>query len=183
MHLAVSAAQAKILNSPRIPEAGRTGAKWSLHTHPGFYETNYLARAVAAHDGIPAALAADISCFHTGVDQTGETLRGSSRYVVTLPQNSLPPVNAFWSLTLYDTRQHLAPNEVHRYVISDRNRLRHNPDNSVSLYIQHDWPGEAKDSNWLPSPKDFFSLALRMYWPKSDVLSRIWRPPAVMRTN
>src|SRR5207249_10183834 len=101
-------------------------------------------------------------CFHTGTDQTGESLKGSNQYVINFSQGLIPPVNAFWSITLYDSRQRLVPNSMLRNAIGDRDRLRVNPDNSVSIHIQHDWPGTAKDSNWLPAPKEAFSLALKM---------------------
>jgi hypothetical protein len=75
------------------------------------------------------------------------------------------------------------PNGIHRNVIGNCNRLKVDADNSLSICIQHDWPGTAIDSNWLPAPKDAFNLALRMYLPKPDVFTGNWRPPAVIRTN
>jgi hypothetical protein len=95
----------------------------------------------------------------------------------------MPPVNAFWSITLYDRSQRLVANDIQRYAIGDRDRLRLNSDNSLSICIQHEWPGETSDANWLPAPKDAFNLAFRLYWPKPEVLSGLWRPPVVMRTN
>ena len=68
------------------------------------------------------------------------------------------------------------------FSIVDRDRPRLNPDNSLAVHIQHDWPGAAEDSNWLPSPKDTFSLALRLYLPKRGAIGGSWRPPAVMRS-
>jgi len=103
--------------------------------------------------------------------------------VINFSGDLLPPVNAFWSITLYDSRQHLVANSMLRHAIGDRDRLRVNPDNSLSIHIQHDWPGTDNDSNWLPAPKETFSLALKMYWPKPDAVAGTWRPPTVMRTK
>ena len=182
MQLAVAAAQVRIANAQKESH-GKTVNNWSLHTHPPGARTTYLERAAAARSGVAAALAEDILCFHTNVDQTGEPLKGGNRYAINFRSDLTPPVNAFWSITLYDSRQQLVPNSILRNSIGDRDRLRLNADNSLSIHIQHDWPGEAKDSNWLPSPKDGFNLVLRMYWPKRDAIVGIWRPPAVTRAN
>jgi hypothetical protein len=183
MHAAVPAAHSRIISAAK--EAGRrkTINNWSHDTHPGFYDANYLDRAVAAYSAISGVLVEDLVCFQTAVDQTREPLKGTNRYVINFSGQLLPPVNAFWSITLYDSRQRLVPNDIHRYVIGDLDRLKLNSDQSLSLYIQHDWPGTGRDSNWLPAPKDAFNLAFRMYWPKPDVCTGTWRPPAVMRTN
>jgi hypothetical protein len=183
MYRAVPAARLRIAKAERDTGRRITTNNWWLHVHPGSYGTNYLDRAVAAHSGLPGALAEDLVCLHTSVDHTGDLLKGRNRYVIKFRGDLLPPVNAFWSITPYNSRQHLVENENHRYVIGCRNRLRLNPDGSLSIHIQHDWPGETMDSNWLPAPKDAFNLAFRMYWPKPDVFTEIWRPPAVMRTN
>ena len=182
MHSAVPAAQIRIATAKT---AGRNASfnSWSLRIHPGSYQTNYLERATAARSSVAAALAEDLVCFRTVMDQTGEPLTGAKQYVIHFPPNLTPPVNAFWSITMYESQDRLVPNSIHRHVIGDRDRLRHNPDNSLSIYIQHDWPGADKDSNWLPAPRDHFNLALRMYWPKLDVLSEGWRPPAVASGN
>ena len=115
--------------------------------------------------------------FHTNVDHKAQALSGAHKYVIDFPRDAVPPVNAFWSITLYDANHHLARNDIHRYLIGDRSRLRVNPDNSISLCVQHEWPGESRDSNWLPTPKDAFSLALRLYWPKPEALKGHWQKP------
>ena len=181
MEAAVAAAQARIANADKNPLHGKQVNGWTLHIHPGRYYKNYLDRAADARSGVVAARADDVLCFHTGTDENGELLKGSNRYLMNFAWDLAPPVNAFWSITLYDARQHLVPNSMLRNVIGDRDRLRVNPDYSLSIHIQHDWPGPAKDSNWLPAPKEAFSLALKMYWPKPDALTGNWRPPAVMR--
>src|SRR5262249_51369667 len=129
------------------------------------------------------ALAEDVIAFHAAVDQAGDGLRGTNQYVLHFEPEHTPPVRSFWSITVYDYRQLLPANAIQRHVIGDRDRLRHDPDNSLSIYLQHDWPGTSKDSNWLPVPKDAFDLILQLYWPKPEVLNGKWRPPAVMRVQ
>jgi hypothetical protein len=185
MHRAVNAAQARMEYLANALAQGRTINGWILHVHPGYYGTNYVRRAVDARIGTPVALAEDVLCFHTTVDQAGEPLTGDARYVINFLPEHLPPVNAFWSIAVYNSRQCLVTNDLHRNVIGDRNRLRRNADkdNSLSIHIQHDWPGAANDSNWLPSPKHIFRLTLRMYWPKAEAFDGNWRPPAVIRLD
>jgi len=92
-----------------------------------------------------------------------------------------PPVNAFWSLTMYNDRQFFVDNPIDRYAIGDRDALQPNPDGSLDLLIQHEPP--TSDSNWLPAPAGSFNLMLRMYWPKQEALDATWQPPAVQRTE
>ena len=94
-----------------------------------------------------------------------------------------PPTNAFWSLTTYTPEHFFIENPIRRYAIGDRDALSYNPDGSLDLYLQHEAPA-GKDSNWLPTPKGpkgGFSLILRIYWPKPEVLSGAWKPPPVQR--
>jgi hypothetical protein len=76
-------------------------------------------------------------------------------------------------------KQAFVPNPIDRYAIGDRDRLKFNPDGSLDLYIQNESPGKNREANWLPAPKDDFNLALRIYWPKSELLNGDWKPPAV----
>ena len=183
MDAAVSEAHSRILDAEKHSEPAETADNWSLHTHPGRYQKNYLSRAAAARASTIPILAEDLTCFHTTVDHTGEPLRGANQYVINLAGNLMPPVRAFWSITLYDRSQRLVANDIQRYAIGDRDRLRLNSDNSLSIWIQHEWPGETRDANWLPAPRDAFNLAFRLYWPKPDVLAGLWRPPVITRTE
>jgi hypothetical protein len=92
----------------------------------------------------------------------------------------MPPVNAFWSLTMYDKDAFLVPNSINLYALGDRSNLKFDSDGSLTLYIQSGSPGKDKESNWLPAPKDEdFKLALRLYAPKKEVADGTWKPPAV----
>jgi hypothetical protein len=94
----------------------------------------------------------------------------------------LPPVRAFWSLTMYDERQLFAANPIGRYAIGDRDKLQFNPDGSLDLYVQRASPGSERESNWLPAPANGpFSMTMRLYWPKANVLYGEWSPPPVRR--
>jgi hypothetical protein len=181
MHAAVAEAKQTIARAAEVPVMKVNN--WSLPVHPRRFETDYLSRAVAARNAFWNSLAEDIVVYQTELDKAGDSLKGTHQYVIHFDQEHVPPVNAFWSITVYDSRRLLPANAIHRHVLGDRDRLRLNPDNSLSIYIQHEWPGTGKDSNWLPAPKAGFDLILQLYWPKSEVLNGIWRPPAVMRVR
>ena len=92
----------------------------------------------------------------------------------------MPPVHAFWSLTMYNDKQLFAANPIDRYAIGDRDKLAFNPDGSLDLYIQRESPGQGKESNWLPAPATgTFTMNFRLYWPKPEVLDGSWVPPGV----
>jgi hypothetical protein len=98
-------------------------------------------------------------------DADGQPLTGANQYVLHFPKSALPPVNAFWSLTLYDPDGYFSPNELKRYAIGDRDRLTFNADGSLDVYGQHARPADAQVSNWLPAPEGSFNLTMRLYWP------------------
>jgi hypothetical protein len=182
MRAAVPSAQLKIASAERqaVP---RLPSKWAVHVHPGRYETNYLYRAVGVKLGLAAAPVEEVFRLHTNMDETGDPLRGSHRYTITFEHLQHPPVHAFWSITLYNSKQLLAANAIQRHVIGDLNKLKLNADGSLTIYIQHEWPGMEKDLNWLPAPYDAFELVFQLYWPKPQVLQGRWRPPGVKRVH
>jgi hypothetical protein len=99
-------------------------------------------------------------------------------------KGQMPPVEAFWSLTLYDEDFFFVPNAIDRYELSQRNRFVTNPDGSVDFHIQAESPGKDKEPNWLPAPKGKFSLVLRMYGPTTkppSIVDGSWTPPPVRR--
>ena len=106
----------------------------------------------------------------TRVDATGEPLDGSKHnYTLTFPAGQLPPVNAFWSVTMYDGKtQLLIENPINRYLINSPMLpgMKKNADGSLTLYIQKDSPGKDKEANWLPAPNGPIYLVMRLYWPK-----------------
>src|SRR5262249_1064860 len=108
---------------------------------------------------------------------------GANRYVIRFSKEEVPPVNAFWSLTLYNSKQAFVENPIGRYAIGDRDRLKFADDGSLTLYVQHESPGPDKEANWLPAPTDDVNLILRLYWPKKEALDGTWKPSAVARVQ
>jgi len=121
----------------------------------------------------------------SSTDGNGRKLDGSKyNYTLTFRADGYPPVNAFWSVTMYDGRtQLLIENPINRYLINSPMLpdLEKNPDGSLTLYIQKDSPGSDKESNWLPAPNGPIYMVMRLYWPKQEALDGLWKPPAIMR--
>ena len=150
----------------------------------GTYGTDYLARAATAYGGLGANTVED-AVYPTAVaDANGQPFSSDFSYVLRFTKEQLPPVRAFWSLTMYDERQLFAENPIRRYAIGDRDSLKYNADGSLDLYIQRESPGPGRESNWLPAPaKGPFTMNLRLYWPKPEVLDGTWSPPPVKWAN
>jgi hypothetical protein len=103
-----------------------------------------------------------------------------------LPKDQTPPVRGFWSLTLYNQHHFFEPNEIKRYSVGTKNRtLKNNADGSLTIYVQADAPTDPlQRANWLPAPKAAdFSLYLRPYWPKTEIIDGSWTPPAVVKSS
>ena len=149
----------------------------------GRYGTDYLLRAVVALVGLGANLSEDAMYPHTARDVDGQPLTGANKYVVRFPKGSLPPVRGFWSITMYNAQQRFIDNVIDRYAIGDRDNLTFGKDGSLTLYIQHESPGIAHTSNWLPAPTGSFNLIMRLYWPARSILDGVWKPPAVERID
>jgi hypothetical protein len=157
------------------PPVGKSG--WSLPGKYGRYGIEYVGRAVTARYALAALPPEDavyLSCFH---EPSGAPLNGSKRYSLHFEKSAIPPVKAFWSLTLYDEHGYFASNPIERFAIGDRDALKFNSDGSLDLYVQHDSPGAEKESNWLPAPEGNFNIFLRLYWPEDAVIKGRWTPP------
>jgi len=147
----------------------------------GRYGTNYIARAATARIAIGANPPEDAVYMSSSADGSGQSLSGSTRYLLHFDASRLPPVLAFWSITAYDKDGYFIANPIHRYAIGDRDELKFNPDGSLDLYIQNQDPGQDRQSNWLPSGAGPFNLTIRLYWPKQDILDGSWHPPTLER--
>jgi len=154
---------------------------WSISLDVGKYGTDYPHRAVIALVGLGANLPDDAVYPMTGIDADGQALSGANKYVLVFPPGELPPVKAFWSLTMYNAQRFFVSNPIERYAIGDRDALKLGEDGSLTLYLQQESPGAAHVSNWLPAPAGPFNLILRLYWPKPEVLHGKWVPPGVKR--
>jgi len=150
----------------------------------GSYGTEYDFRAYIAYIGLGANLAEDAIYPSTATDQNGDQFMAENNYTLHFEKDEIPPINGFWSLTLYDKRDFLAESVINRYSIGDRDELIYNEDGSLDIYIQQSSPGTNKEANWLPTPLEGkFNLTLRLYWPKEVVLNRNWNIPAVMKVE
>jgi hypothetical protein len=150
----------------------------------GRYGRNYLGRAVIARNLLGANTRAETVYPLGFTDSRGRPLRGRHRYTLRFERGRLPPVGAFWSLTMYDRDGYLYANPLDRYAIGDRTSgLRRGRDGSLTLFLQHRRPKGAARANWLPAPRGGFRVALRLYEPRRAVLSGAWRPPPLERAN
>ena len=155
---------------------------WLFTTKTGLYGTNYLQRALITAIGLGANRPQDAVYPTSEGPSVFGSYTGEKRYVMHFEKGQLPPAKGFWSLTMYDAQYFFVENPLNRYSISPRQDLKHNPDGSVDLYIQHQSPGTDRESNWLPAPKDKFILMLRMYWPQQtppSIIDGTWTIPQV----
>jgi hypothetical protein len=168
-----------------VKRAGVRVNGWRITREPiGTYGTDYLRRQVIAFDGLGGNLVEDLLTPTSIADAEGRPLEGAHRYLVRFAPEQIPPVDAFWSLTLYDERQLFAPNRRQRFALGAGDPLTKNADGSLDLYVQPGSPGPGKESNWLPTPPEGrFALALRLYWPKPAALDGTWMPPPITRVE
>lgn len=166
------------------PIGGEPVNGWSIQrTGIGDYGTDYVTRAVVARNALAANLPEDAIYPVTDIDSHGERLHSDHNYVLHFPAGQIPPVNAFWSLTMYDAEGYLVDNSADRYAVRGET-LTKNADGSLDIYIQSENPGADKESNWLPAPSaGDFNVMLRAYWPDEDVIDGTWNPPAIERTS
>ena len=161
---------------------------WIITKGLGVYGTDYMKRAVVAAFGWPANLQEDAVYPYTTVDAQGKTLNGANKYTLTFAKDKLPPVNGFWSITMYEIDQGwwFVPNPLNKFTVSLRDKPKFNADGSLTLYFQNESPGKDKEANWLPAPKGDFIPMLRMYWPKANdpsILNGSWTPPSVQKVG
>jgi hypothetical protein len=168
----------------KIPTLARVVNGWSMNTDTmGVYGNYYLKRAIVAQLGLGANLPEDaIYPLNLG-DDSGKPLDGANRYTIHFDKATIPPVNAFWSITLYDQQGFQVANSLNRFAVSSWMPFQYSPDGSLDLYFQNESPGADKEANWLPSPRGSFNLCLRLYAPKSEALTGKWNPPPVMRVQ
>jgi hypothetical protein len=150
-----------------------------------YLKNNYLYRMAAAVVGIYGNSKQEAIYPAYFVDAAGQKLDGTNRYTVHFPSGQLPPVNAFWSLTMYDLPASLlVANPINRYLLNSPMlpEFVKDVDGGLTLYVQNDSPGKDKEPNWLPAPKGPFFIAMRLYWPKPEALDGTWKQPPMMKT-
>jgi hypothetical protein len=180
----------------KVATIGKDVNRWQIGSAFGdrnYYKGDWLLRAAAAKAGIYGNDAVEAVYPMTRNDGSGQPLDGSKHnYTLTFARDQFPPVNAFWSVTLYDGKtQLLIKNPIDRYLINSPMlpNMKKNKDGSLTLYIQNKSPGKAKESNWLPAPDGPIYLVMRLYWPKTELPSVLppgegtWQPPAVVQSK
>jgi hypothetical protein len=168
----------------KVPTLARVANHWSMNTDTvGVYGNYYLKRAIVAQQGLGANVPQDaIYPLNLG-DQAGRPLDGANKYTIHFDKASLPPVEAFWSVTLYDPEGYQVANPLNRFAVSSWMPLKYDPDGSLTLYVQNENPGKDNEANWLPAPKGPFNLTMRLYAPKPEALTGKWNPPPVTKTE
>ncbi|TDW51705.1 hypothetical protein EV144_101381 [Flavobacterium sp. 270] len=157
---------------------------WTTVNNGATFGTDYFARTAVAKSNILVNAANETKYLYQDLDASGTRLNGASKYTITFLKGQTPPIEGFWSLTLYDEHHFFVPNEIKRYSLGTKNKtLKFNPDSSLTIYVQASAPSAALKDNWLPAPKTDFSLYLRAYWPKEEIINGKWMPPAVEKVK
>jgi len=168
----------------KVPTLARVANNWSMNTETmGVYGNDYLKRAIVARLGLGANLPQDAIYPLSLGDQAGRPFDGANKYVLHFDKATLPPVDAFWSVTLYDPEGYQVANPLNRFALSSWMPFKYDPDGSLALYVQNENPGKDKEANWLPAPKGPFNLTMRLYAPRSEALTGKWNPPPVTRSE
>ena len=157
---------------------------WNYVTKTGVYGTDYLVRALVTAVGLGANRSQDAVYPTSLKDADDKDYEGSNKYIIHFEKGQTPPVEGFWSITMYDAQYFFVANPINRYSISPRQNLKASSDGSIDIYVQKDTPGADKEANWLPAPAGKFILMLRMYWPnESDpsILDGTWTIPPVKK--
>jgi hypothetical protein len=165
---------------------GKVVNGWSISASGGTYDTHYLLRATISAFGWGSNEPKDAVYPFTRVGSDGKLLNGANKYVLHFDKGRTPPVDGFWSITMYDPEFYFYPNPLNKLTVSPRNRLKYDRDGSLDLYFQHQSPGTDHEANWLPAPANDFILMMRLYWPKEtppSILDGTWEPPPVVRTQ
>jgi hypothetical protein len=167
----------------KIPTLAPVINGWQMNINTmGVYGNYYLKRAIVAMVGLGANCPEDAVYPLNVCDVEGKPLQGENNYILHFEPEELPPVEAFWSITMYDAEGFQIPNSLNRFALGDRSNLQYNADGSLDIYIQAKSPGNHKETNWLPSPpQGQLGVTLRLYSPKFAVLNGIWNPPAIQK--
>ncbi|MBW4078171.1 MAG: DUF1254 domain-containing protein [Acidobacteria bacterium] len=154
---------------------------WSSITDMGVWGNSYLKRAMIARSGLGANPPEESIYPNLQRDDTGQPLHGASSYLVRFEADQLPPVDAFWSITIYDEHGYQVANELDRFALGDRDELDYGTDGSLEVVLSHHVPHEHSVRNWLPVPEAPFAVTMRLYLPRDAALHGSWRAPLVRR--
>jgi hypothetical protein len=173
------------LMNAKKPTLAQVVNGWQMNTTSmGVYGIYYLKRAIVAQVGLGANQPEDAVYPFNLADSEGKPLSGANKYVLHFAKNELPPVDAFWSVTMYDGQGFQIANPINRFAIGDRDPLKYGADGSLDVYIQSENPGPDKESNWLPAPASgAANVTMRLYAPKPEALDGRWAPPPIKRVR
>lgn len=156
------------------------GNGWNRSTNNAQWGVDYFNRTGTAKSNMFDNRPTETQYFYTDNDATGAPLVGTRTYKVTFPAGQTPPVDGFWSLTLYNDKHLFSPNPLNRYSLGTKNKdLILGTDGSLTIYAGSRSPGPEREANWLPAPSGHFSLYIRAYWGKPEIVDGSWKPPTV----
>ncbi|CAG8645348.1 14562_t:CDS:1 [Cetraspora pellucida] len=176
-------------------QSARKTNYWSLPLeNVARFGTDYLQRAIVAYLIFGLNLPEDAVYANSQFDSEGNPLSGKNKYTICFRREEMPPVRAFWSLTMYNTKQQFVANSISRYALGSRDieklddKLHFDEDGSLTLYLQNECPGDPiEKSNWLPAPngenENYGTIIMRLYWPLDEVLFGKWIPPAIKKVQ
>lgn len=181
--LSRGAADALKIMVEKTKSMGRPVNGWALNTDSmGVYGNYYLKRSIVSMVGLGANQPEDAFYPLNFADADGNVLVGDKKYVLHFNKDEIPPVHAFWSVTMYDAHGFQVANPIDRFAISSWMPLKKNADGSLDIYIQHENPGADKESNWLPGPASGeLGVTMRLYAPAPNALNGDWVPPAIKK--
>jgi hypothetical protein len=158
---------------------------WTHQINAAQWGTDYLTRTSAARANIFSNAPHETMYFALDLGPDGTRLKGANDYTITFPKGALPPVKGFWSLTMYNKDHFFETNEIGRYSVGTKNKdLKYAADGSLTIFMSPTKPADSeKLANWLPSPRDEFSIYIRAYWPEETILNGSWTPPAIVRAR
>jgi hypothetical protein len=158
------------------------GNGWNRSTNNARFGYDYFNRTGTSKSNMFDNKPNETQYFYTDADSAGGSLNGNIRYEITFASGQEPPVDGFWSMTLYNEKHFFHPNKLKRYSLGTKNKdLKRNADGSLTLHAGARTPGADKESNWLPAPAGHFSLYIRAYWGQQGIVDGSWKPPVVKK--
>jgi hypothetical protein len=168
----------------QVAKFGTVKNGWLVNTQTGTYGTNYLFRAAVTQFGLGANIGQEAFYPSTFTDSQGKPLSGNSSYLIHFEPGQTPPVDGFWSITMYNNKSLFVDNPINRYSIGQYTEgLKNNTDGSLDIYVQNANPGADKESNWLPAAEGSFNMILRLYLPQPQALNGTWQLPSVQNVG
>ena len=168
----------------QVANFGTVENGWLVNAQPGVYGNNYLFRAAVTQFGLGANIGQEAFYPSTFTDSEGKPLSGNNSYLIHFEPGQTPPVDGFWSVSMYNDKNLFVDNPINRYSIGQYTEgLKNNTDGSVDIYIQNTSPGADKESNWLPAPEGSFNMVLRTYLPQPQILNGTWQLPLVQNVG